>query len=206
MNSFFLKAKHWQLFSLTTGIPLLLYVIFMITVFSKVVENPDNANPFEIFNYFKWFPLIMLFVLFFHFGWIWSIGYGLQKYIPANIKMNIKRFKIFFFIPIAYIMLFTTFINLTFFNLENNFSNPENSFLSYFPFAMIFIIPLHLFSIFCLFYNLYFCSKTLKTIELQREVSFGDCIGEFFLMWFHFIGIWILQPRINKIVAATKEN
>jgi len=53
---------------------------------------------------------------------------------------------------------------------------------------------------FCLFYCLYFVAKTLKTVELQREVSFNDFIAEFFLTWFFPIGVWILQPRINKMI------
>ena len=62
------------------------------------------------------------------------------------------------------------------------------------------IIPLHLFSMFCIFYCLYFVAKTFKTVELQREVSFSDFAGEFFLFWFFPIGIWIVQPKINKMI------
>ena len=62
------------------------------------------------------------------------------------------------------------------------------------------LIPLHLFSMFCMFYLLYFCSKTIKSIELKREALFGDYIGEFLLLWFFVIGIWIIQPKINKMV------
>ncbi|MFD2892692.1 hypothetical protein ACFS5J_11790 [Flavobacterium chuncheonense] len=199
MITSFLKAKHWQLFTLTTGIPIILYIGFMVTIFSQISENPDTANPFEIFNFFKWFPLIMLFILFFHLGWIWSIEYGLQKYVPQNITLKIKRFKILFFIPVIYLLLINTFLFLTFTDFENNI--PPFS-----PFIMLFIIPLHLLSMFCLFHNLYFCAKTIKTIELKREVSFNDYIGEFFLMWFNFIGIWILQPRINNIISQEKES
>lgn len=63
------------------------------------------------------------------------------------------------------------------------------------------IIPLHVFSIFCIFYSYYFVSKTFKTVELQREASFSDFAGEFFMIWFYPIGIWILQPKINKMVS-----
>jgi len=62
------------------------------------------------------------------------------------------------------------------------------------------IIPLHLFSMFCIFYTLYFVAKTFKTVELQREVKFSDFAGEFFLIWFYPIGIWIIQPKINKFI------
>ncbi|WP_101311729.1 hypothetical protein [Labilibaculum manganireducens] len=62
------------------------------------------------------------------------------------------------------------------------------------------IVPLHLFSMFCIFYCLYFVAKTFKTVELQREVSFFDFAGEFFMIWFFPIGIWIVQPKVNKMI------
>ena len=65
---------------------------------------------------------------------------------------------------------------------------------------VVIIIPLHLFSMFCIFYSLYFVAKTYKTVELQRQVSFSDFAGEFFMIWFYPIGIWIIQPKLNKII------
>ena len=62
----------------------------------------------------------------------------------------------------------------------------------------IFIIPAHLFSMFCIFFMLYKAAKTIKTVELQKKVTFSDFAGEFFLMWFFPLGIWIVQPKINK--------
>lgn len=62
------------------------------------------------------------------------------------------------------------------------------------------IVPLHLFSMFCIFYCLYFVSKTIKTVELQREVSFSDFAGEFFMIWLFPIGVWIVQPKINRMM------
>ncbi|WP_238388512.1 hypothetical protein, partial [Christiangramia aestuarii] len=66
---------------------------------------------------------------------------------------------------------------------------------------LLFIIPLHLFSMFCMFYLLYFVSKTIKTVELKRSVTFSDFVGEFFMIWFFPIGVWFIQPRINKIIS-----
>lgn len=64
---------------------------------------------------------------------------------------------------------------------------------------MAIIVPLHLFSMFCIFYCLYFVAKTIKTAELQRETAFSDFVGEFFLIWFFPIGIWFIQPRVNQL-------
>jgi len=46
------------------------------------------------------------------------------------------------------------------------------------------IVPLHFFAMFCLFYDLYFVSKSLVTAETRRPVTFYDYAGPFFLIWF----------------------
>jgi hypothetical protein len=68
------------------------------------------------------------------------------------------------------------------------------------------IVPLHLFSMFCIFYCLYFNAKALKIVEWQRPVTFSDFAGEFFLIWFFPIGIWIIQPRINRLFKNTNDS
>jgi hypothetical protein len=63
------------------------------------------------------------------------------------------------------------------------------------------IIPLFLFIflIFCILYAIYFNAKSLKSVELQRDVTFSDYAADFFLFLFFPIGIWFIQPRINRI-------
>ena len=50
------------------------------------------------------------------------------------------------------------------------------------------------------FYIMYIAAKTIKTAELKREVTIGEFAVEIFFIWFFFIGVWSLQPRINKII------
>jgi hypothetical protein len=42
-------------------------------------------------------------------------------------------------------------------------------------------------------------------VELQREALAGDYIVDFILFWFFIVGIWFLQPRINKIFAGDSD-
>jgi hypothetical protein len=49
-------------------------------------------------------------------------------------------------------------------------------------------------------YAMIFASKTLKSAELKREATLSDYLGDFFLIWFYPLGIWILQPRIHKLL------
>lgn len=198
----FLRAKHWQIFLVTFGLPFLFQIIMVSTIFSNIIGN-RKPDPTIIFGYFKFFPIIMLLFMGGLFGWFWSVAIGLQKFIPENIPMKVNRFKIFFFIPLIYIVCLMAFMGMAF-NSNIWQGNGQPPFWFFGVFAVIF--PVHLFSMFCIFYCLYFVAKTIKTAELQREVSFSDFLGEFFLAWFHFIGIWILQPRINKLIQDHDNN
>lgn len=191
-----LKAKHWQLFLLSFGVPMIFQIAMMITMFTKI-GNGDNQDASFIFDYMIFIPIILILAVATQFGWFWSVAIGLQNKIPANVTMKIKKFKIFFFIPLSYIILISIFIGFGASQLGQIDETP-NAGLILSIFAMI--IPLHLFSMFCIFYSLYFVAKTYKTVELQREVSFSEFAGEFFLIWFYPIGIWIIQPKVNKLI------
>lgn len=108
--------------------------------------------------------------------------------------MKVTKFKIFFFTPIVYMLIFISFFN-SFMGETGIELTPA---IGGGFFAIVFV--LHLFSMFCMLYVLYFVAKTFKTAELQKEVTFSDFAGEFFLIWFYPIGVWIIQPKINKIV------
>ncbi|RED48811.1 hypothetical protein DFQ02_103141 [Seonamhaeicola aphaedonensis] len=164
----------------------------------EVHSGENNQSGFPI-SFFGLFPVIMLLYVFFHFGWFWSISIGLQEYIPTDVKMKVKKFKILFWIPVIYIALLVVFMGLSYIGVQYNDSASKAT-ISGALIAMILIVPLHLFSMFCIFYCLYFTAKTYKTVQLQREVNFGDFAGEFFLFWFYFVGIWIVQPKINKLL------
>ncbi|MBD0405454.1 hypothetical protein [Flammeovirga sp. EKP202] len=156
-------------------------------MFANIVSN-DNPSPDFMFNYFKVFPIIMLLSMGMFFGWFWSVAVGLQRVIPDEIKLKVSRFKFFLLIPVVYIIFFLGFLMSS---LTSGAPNPD---------IFTIILPLHFFSMFCIFYTLYFVAKTFKTAELQRKVSFSDFAGEFFMIWFYPIGIWIVQPKINKII------
>ncbi len=192
----FLNAKHWQLFLLTFGIPIIFQIILMGSIFSNIATN-TNPDPEKMFNYMKFFPIVMILFMAIFFGWYWSVAIGLQKKVPENVTMKVKKFKIFFFIPMVYILCLIIFITFAMDGLINNGREPNVGLIGS---IVAIIVPLHLFSIFCIFYTLYFIAKTFKTVELQREVKFSDFAGEFFMIWFYPVGIWIIQPKINKFI------
>ena len=178
-----LNLKHWQLFLLMVGLPTVLEFSLIGYIFSS-----QNFNAI-----FPGFLIMMILFLVPFIGWFYSLGTNLFKRLPATAKMSLTRFKIFIFVYAAYILFIMAFMGDIFVTVSLD-GRPS-------PAIFLFIIPLHLFSMFCIFYCLYFNAKALKTVELQRPVTFNDYAGEFFLLWLFPIGIWFLQPRINKLFS-----
>jgi len=193
----FLKAQHWQLFLLTFGVPIFLYGILMGSIFSDISESglPDLSL---IFIYVRIFFVAIAIVSLILFGWFWSVGVGLDKRIPDDLKLNLSTFKISLLFPLVFNMLVFALIGIMFPYFSSIFGFFQSSLI-----GIIFLI--HSFATLCMFYSFYFVAKTIKTAELQREVSFGDFVGEFFLIWFYPIGIWIVQPTINKLMEEEEE-
>lgn len=200
MINTFLRAKHWQLFALVVGIPFAFQIFFMSWLFTSISMDAP-PDPARIFRYFWAFPLMMALFSAVILGWHWSVATGLQRFIPAGIRMKTNRFKIFFFIPLVYMGAILVLVSFVFHSISSGMLSSGDG-TEILPFVQFFplIIPLHLFSLFCMVYNLYFIAKTFKTAELQREVQFSDFAGEFFLIWFYFVGVWIIQPKINKML------
>ena len=146
-------------------------------------------------------PLIILFSLYFRYGWQWAIIKEFKDKLPSGVTIPYNRIKAFFIIPIALtiIMLFWMF-NFMFdiFADPEGFANQKEPPVG-FIMAMLIFLPLNLFSTFCIFHNYVFTAKTLKSVELQKKVKFEEYAGDFFCVWFQIIGIWIIQPKINKI-------
>lgn len=187
--NFLLRLKHWQLFLLIIGLPIMIRIPLMVTMKS----SEDSLSSFTNTNFLSLIPTMISMTL--SLGWIYAIGTNFHKKLPDTVKMNLVRFKVLFFIMAVYALFFCIFFAF------NTFPNERilNSGL------FVVIIPIHIFSMFCVFYCLHFNARTLKAVELQRPVTFGDFSGEFLLLLFYPIGLWIIQPRINKFFDKTNE-
>ncbi|MBL7932692.1 MAG: hypothetical protein JNL60_12360 [Bacteroidia bacterium] len=183
--AFLLRLKHWQLFVLLIGVPFILEILVMIIV----------ASTGSLMGMFIALPIMMFAAVFFFFGWFYTLGTRLYQKLPPTVTMKLGLFKFFLFFPSIYLVIFSCLMYLMFTNLEPG-GQPS-------PFIFVIIFPLHIFSMFCIFYCIYFNAKVLKAVELQRPVTFSDYAGEFFMIWMFPIGIWILQPRINKLFDSS---
>ena len=117
-----------------------------------------------------------------YYMWPLLIGHGLYLILPEKIDINYNLFLINGVICIvapSVGMIITDGKEMTFHGLAA------------LPFFYLF---------YALFYFFAFPARVLKSIETGQEVPFKDCIGDFFLILFLPIGIWFLQPRINRVI------
>ncbi len=211
-----LRAKHWGVFLIAFVIPMSVFIAWYAYLIVQILqrakgnsqlgENHLAEAEFMASQMTVMFPIMFLFTAALY-AWFWSIGVNLQKYLHPDIQLKSKLFKF------SIIGLFVSFVILAFgmnkfmdfaFEMER-LENPSPDF----PAEMIGWVPvffiLYFFLLFAQVYSLYFMAKTIKSGVLNRRARFSDYIGEFFLLWFWPIGIWFLQPQINKLIETEPE-
>lgn len=174
---YLLKIKHWQLFGLLILVPVFFQLIG--------IESLLNGDPRETF---KMFPILVILFCTIMYSWIYSIGIFMNKRLPQTVSLNLTTFRVFTFFIVTYVIMAVILMTLIF----------SDTIIAIPNMTMVFLM-LHLFVMFCIFYCMWFTAKSLKSVELQRPVTFSDFAGDFLLILFFPIGVWIIQPRINKL-------
>lgn len=132
-------------------------------------------------------------------AWGYFLGVNLYSKLPDGHTLNLKKFKFFIFFPAVY---FTIAIIAS---GGGGYSINSSNIEEFGPIAYL-IIPLHLFSMFCIFYCMYFISKSLVCVLTQnKNTSTSEYIGYFIGLWFFPIGVWFIQPKIKRIFTNGKQ-
>lgn len=152
----------------------------------KALINSKELYPELLFNVM---PLIMLLFIGIYLLWFWSLGTELNKIVPENIRLKSSRFKF----GIKFCAIYMVAFQIMFISMANGSGFGA-------PMPVVFI--LHLVAMYFMFYSIYFISKNLVAFENVKNDKSASSKGTFFLMWFFPIGIWFIQPRINKMYAA----
>jgi hypothetical protein len=131
--------------------------------------------------------------------WIYAVGvYGQERIAELGLKvMNVKLFKVNVIFVGGLFLLFLIYSATH----GEGYQEPSDTFQLE---DLLFIVP-GLYLSFAIFQTLIFACKTIAKIELRREVSFGDYFTNLVLLFFFFIGVWILQPKINRLIATENE-
>lgn len=182
----FLSLKHWQLFLLIYCLPLAL-MIGMIGSMILVIGNVSEV----VLLFYKLLLLSFIISIGIYFYWLWAIArFFYEK--ASNIS---EGSKLKFFLSVSF-LCFVVVISILYFNINDWIlkGNMEDYLIKM---AIVMISSL-LITISYLF-SIYYVAKIFVTVKFGRTVSWTDVIIVFLLLWFYPIGIWIIQPQINKM-------
>jgi hypothetical protein len=174
----FLRAKHWQLFLLFVIMPMVAEVPAAVSM-PTAVSSWRDLNGAAIF-----FSASMLLYIVCCLAWLGSLGSFSNSIVEPELKLRTAFFHFSLVYPAVYLPVFLALLHA--------------------PVAVI--LPLHLLAMFCMLYVLRFAAKALAMAETGRAVSFYDYARAFFLLWFYPVGIWVVQPRVNRLYARHRKS
>ena len=129
-----------------------------------------------------------------YFGWVYTIGIALHERLPDGHGINPTYFKISFFYIIFYLSVIT-------FLFKGGYSINQDNYKEYGNSVWV-IIPLHTYLMWSILYFFYFAAKMLVSIIEGKVVGIEKSIGYFFAFFFFPIGVWYIQPKVQKIITT----
>jgi len=136
---------------------------------------------------------LVLFVLIVVFAWLYSIGKWANQYLPQDQQKNLVLFTLGFILPIVYLILLILLYLPTL--------SPDSR-----PQPPNWVFPLHMLSLAGIFYCIWFSAKQYMALLRKHDVDFLIFSNAFFLMWIFPLGIWIIQPSVNKLFDKLDNN
>jgi hypothetical protein len=169
-----LQIKHWKLSTILI-VPMILSANHLEFEFRSITSKEVSLV----------LALVYIVIL---FSLILNIGLFINK-IPEN-PFQFRRG----------LVIFSTLCCILGYS-ELNFSRIYNE-LNYAPELFQFSMTLMtMFGIIITFYNI---PKSLKSIELGREATFKEYIVDALLLFALPIGIWFIQPRVNRLFLVNE--
>jgi hypothetical protein len=113
------------------------------------------------------------------FFWIYSLGMVSSSALPKTMKMSSVRFQAALAFTVLYHIITSVHLDASV------------------PYGIK--GPFMLLAWFSFLYSIYYVTKCIKSIELNREAMPLDLIAIFFGLLLYPIGVWFIQPKIQHI-------
>jgi peptidoglycan/LPS O-acetylase OafA/YrhL len=153
--------------------------VFFILLIGSLTSNFTWENH-ELFNL-----TLNTFGLLIYFFWYFAVGLELTEHLPSRVELPRTLF-----IVNAFVLVISMLILVAVFNGE--FSS--NGILGFFWIVYL---------MYAIFQFMFYPSKALRTMEQGTEATFGEYFkyGLLTILW--PIGIWWIQPKLNKIFNSS---
>ena len=129
---------------------------------------------------------IGLFMLLVLFAWMFSIGAWSNRRLPETRRRSVIPCGVGLALPIIYVLMYI-FLYIPLLN-HGAPSRPP-----------LWMLPMHMFSMVGIFYGIWYTARQLKSLQENEDVGFMIFSNTFFLLFIFPIGIWLIQPEVNRL-------
>jgi hypothetical protein len=152
------------------------------------------AGPSYVFSGRRYLIPLAALAMISYLTWIWVTGSFLGAISNPPNTLGNRLFRV----AIVYLTLWLA-LPVTIFHagLFGNFTAIR---IPVFAFTLLFL-SLFFIAILCFPFALYFWCKHLLLAELRDSADFSEYLELIFLLGFFFVGVWNLQPRINRLYS-----
>ena len=178
---FLLRLRHWLAFLLLYVFPFILrYALTELLALAGVSASAPLVVAIDALP-----TLVSVF-------WLWRMGLYFYRRLPASIKIS----AVYFHLGALYFALYILLLIYTLGYVRDSIAEGT------LPLGMLaLLLPIHLFATFCYLYIAYFVARSVVSVEKQRIVTFDEYILPLLQVLFLPIGIWFLQPRLNRLTS-----
>jgi hypothetical protein len=177
IGKFFLRAKAWQVFLIVLGSDFIGRVALTVT---EVLRMSPRTPDYSILVAAVAAICGSGFVV-----WLWFLGAALNGVvIQASQRQSTRSLSASVLVIISFIVVSVT---------------PLRSPRALSPWALSITVPLGLVLVVLALYTVDFVAVSLLLAETGRIPTFGEYVKPFFLLLFFPLGIWFIQPRLNRL-------
>ena len=155
--------------------------VFFILLIGSIASN-FIWEDHELFNL-----ALNSFGLIIYFFWYFAVGLELTEHLPPRVELPRTLF-----IVNAFVLIISMVIIVAVFN--GQFSG--NGLLGFLWIAYLMYAMLQF---------MFYPGKALRTVEQGTEATFGQYFKYVLQMIFWPIGIWWIQPKLNKVITAIND-
>ncbi|MFI5161258.1 MAG: hypothetical protein ACHQHN_08265 [Sphingobacteriales bacterium] len=131
-----------------------------------------------------------------YIGWIYSIGTLLNELIPQNYRPRASYFKVSCLLVSLWVIAIIMILG--------GYSIDQNNYRSYGDWLWLLLLA-HTYLIYSLIYIIYFAAKMLTSVIEGEIADFSKSYKVFFAIWIYPIGLWYIQPVVQKILTKPSE-
>ncbi|MEM7196180.1 MAG: hypothetical protein AAF402_14640 [Pseudomonadota bacterium] len=154
------------------------YAVFKLTAFGQSAVTYG----------FLWLYFLLVIL-----GWFFTIARESLRQTADGLRSSDRLFRVAIALPVIHIVLITFLVWLPWSRGELD-QQPS------------WLLPMHFVAIFSYFYCLWFTAKTYTTAREQHSTQFIDYYLPFMGFWLCVVGVWFLQPDINRRLGQVNDS